>query len=312
MAPAPSPAPDPHGAASAVADRDRITHGAIHLRVRDVRRAEAFWGDALGLGVRDRRDGRVHLGTPASDLVVLHGGAARPAVPGHAGLFHVAVHVADARDFARAMVRLAAHRVPQASSDHVFSVATYAHDADGLGLEITHETPGRVVGHEITQRGVALIDDQGRRRAPTEALDVRPLLDAVASEPPTLRVDDAAVVGHVHLHVDDIDRAVGFYRDVLGFDEHMRMDRMGMADFSAGGAFPHRMAVNVWQGLGAPPAPADAAGLVHHELHMAADDVDALAARLDAVHHPFTRRDGAIATLDPAGNPLVVLPRGVI
>lgn len=301
-----------HTAPPVSAPPDRITHGAVHLRVTDVPRAVEFWGDALGLGVRDRAGDRVHLGTPARDLVVLHGGATRRAPRGHAGLYHLAVHVPDAQDFARALVRLATHRVAQAPTDHIFSIATYAHDPDGLGLEVTHETPARVVGHEITDRGVALIDDEGRRRAPTEALDPAPLLDAVAGEAPTPRVDDRSFIGHVHLHVDDIGRAVAFYRDVVGFDEHMRMDGFGMADFSAGGVFPHRMAVNVWQGAGAPPTPADAAGLVFHELLADAAGVDALAGRLDAAGHPFTRRDGGISTLDPAGNTLVVMPRGAV
>ncbi|MCB0881754.1 MAG: VOC family protein [Thermoleophilia bacterium] len=290
---------------------DAIRHGAIHLRVTDLGRARAFWGDALGLRERDRTATTLTLGTPGRDLVVLHSGAARPAPRGHAGLYHVAFHVPTEDAFGRALLRLAVHRVPQAPTDHIFSIATYAHDADGLGLEVTRETPRRVTGRIVTDREIALIDDDGRRRAPTEALDVRPILAPLAGGDPGPHADDDTVVGHVHLHVDDIPPAAAFYESLVGFDEHMRMDRIGMADFSAGGDFPHRLAVNVWQGPGAAPTPDDAAGLVHHELRVDPDGLAAIAERMDAAGHPYERRDGALWVRDPAGNALAIDARPV-
>ena len=290
---------------------DAIRHGAIHLRVTDLGRAQAFWGDALGLAERDRTATTRVLGTPDRDLIVLHAGASRAAARGHAGLYHVAFHVPTRDAFGRSLLRLAAHGVPQSPTEHIFSVATYANDADGLGLEITFETPERVVDRIVTDREIALVDDRGRRRAPTEALDVQPILARLAGGDPGARTDDATVIGHVHLHVDDIARAGAFYGGLVGFDPHMRMDRIGMADFSAGGAFPHRLAVNVWQGRGAPPAPDDAAGLVLHELRVGDDALAAIAERMDAAGHAYERRDGALVTRDPAGNALSIDTRAV-
>ncbi|MEM6758030.1 MAG: VOC family protein [Pseudomonadota bacterium] len=68
-------------------------------------------------------------------------------------------------------------------------------------------------------------------------------------------------VGHIHLRVSDLDRAIGFYRDVLGFD---MMQRYGDdAAFLSAGGYHHHIGLNTWQSRGAGPAPRDTAGLYH-------------------------------------------------
>lgn len=68
-------------------------------------------------------------------------------------------------------------------------------------------------------------------------------------------------IGHVHLKVADIDRALGFYHDVLGFDIVIRMGNS--AAFLAAGGYHHHIGMNTWESLGgAPPAPGTT-GLYH-------------------------------------------------
>ncbi len=70
------------------------------------------------------------------------------------------------------------------------------------------------------------------------------------SEPIDPRVD----IGHVHLKVSDIDRALGFYRDVLGFEE---MARMGdQAAFISAGGYHHHIGLNTWESKGGSAAAA--------------------------------------------------------
>jgi catechol 2,3-dioxygenase len=80
----------------------------------------------------------------------------------------------------------------------------------------------------------------------------------VAGEEPSPRVREGLTVGHLHLHVGDIQRALGFYRDVLGFE--LRAD-LGSAAFVSAGGYHHHLGMNVWQGRGVGPAPAHTAGL---------------------------------------------------
>lgn len=68
-------------------------------------------------------------------------------------------------------------------------------------------------------------------------------------------------IGHVHLKVSDLDRAVSFYTSVFGFKV---MQRMGnSAAFLAAGDYHHHLGLNTWESRGAPPAPRRSAGLYH-------------------------------------------------
>src|SRR3954464_15150663 len=73
-------------------------------------------------------------------------------------------------------------------------------------------------------------------------------------------IDPGVRIGHVHLKVADIDRALAFYIGVLGFELTQRMP--GAAFMSAGG-YHHHIAVNTWESAGASPPPAGATGLFH-------------------------------------------------
>src|ERR1700709_2416077 len=68
-------------------------------------------------------------------------------------------------------------------------------------------------------------------------------------------------IGHVHLKVADLDRALGFYRDVLGFEVTQRMGNS--AAFLSAGGYHHHIGLNTWQSKGGPPAPPHTAGLYH-------------------------------------------------
>jgi catechol 2,3-dioxygenase len=73
-------------------------------------------------------------------------------------------------------------------------------------------------------------------------------------------IDPGVRIGHVHLKVADIERALAFYRDVLGFEVTQRWD--GAAFMSAGG-YHHHIAINTWESEGASPPPRGTTGLYH-------------------------------------------------
>ena len=111
-------------------------------------------------------------------------------------------------------------------SDHFVSEAIYLTDPDGHGIEIYHDRP-----REVWERQGGQPDDDrsSRRRLPPGELD------DPASEP---FAGSAAGtdMGHVHLQVADIEDAVGFYRDVLGFE--LMAELFGSAAFLGGGRLP--------------------------------------------------------------------------
>lgn len=74
-------------------------------------------------------------------------------------------------------------------------------------------------------------------------------------------IDSAVRIGHVHLKVADLDRAIAFYGGVLGFDVTQRMGH-GAAFLSAGG-YHHHIGLNTWESKGGSPPPPGTTGLYH-------------------------------------------------
>jgi catechol 2,3-dioxygenase len=68
-------------------------------------------------------------------------------------------------------------------------------------------------------------------------------------------------IGHVHLTVSSLERALAFYRDALGFEVTQRYG--SDAVFLSAGGYHHHIALNTWAGEGAPPPPAGTTGLYH-------------------------------------------------
>src|SRR5438093_9777524 len=74
-------------------------------------------------------------------------------------------------------------------------------------------------------------------------------------------IHPAVRIGHVHLKVADLERALGFYRDVLGFEVTQRMGRS--AAFLSAGGYHHHIGLNTWESAGGSPPPPGATGLYH-------------------------------------------------
>lgn len=74
-------------------------------------------------------------------------------------------------------------------------------------------------------------------------------------------LDPAVRIGHVHLKVSDLERALAFYCDVLGFDLTQRYGRE--AAFVSAGGYHHHIALNTWESLGGGPPPGGTTGLYH-------------------------------------------------
>jgi catechol 2,3-dioxygenase len=86
---------------------------------------------------------------------------------------------------------------------------------------------------------------------------LRPLDDHRPARP----IADGTRIGHVHLRVASIDRALSFYCDVLGFEVTER--RGNQVAFVSAGGYHHHLAFNTWESLGGAPPPPGSTGLYH-------------------------------------------------
>ena len=225
--------------------------GAVHLTVSDLDRSVAFYEDAIGLRRHRREDSVAAMGTGNEDLLVLYVEPEARRAGRHAGLYHYALLFPSREELARAALRLAATKTTiQGASDHGTHEAIYLPDPDGNSIELAADRP-RERWPDLRNPGW----DSGPR-----PLDLDGLLALVAGEEPQRHADTGLVVGHVHLHVGDVGRALGFYRDVLGFE---LMFSMPTAAFVSAGGYHHHLGFNIWRGEGVPSAPADRVGLRH-------------------------------------------------
>ncbi|HZY82660.1 MAG TPA: VOC family protein [Cyclobacteriaceae bacterium] len=94
-------------------------------------------------------------------------------------------------------------------------------------------------------------------------------------------------IGHVHLKVADLDRALGFYRDLLGFELIMLYG--DQAAFVSAGGYHHHIGLNTWHSKGMPPAPVRAAGLYHTAIvYPTRKDLAVVLKRLIDAKYPLT------------------------
>lgn len=113
-------------------------------------------------------------------------------------------------------------------------------------------------------------------------------------------------IGHVHLKVADLDRALKFYRDLLGFE--LQQFYGENAAFISAGGYHHHIGLNTWYSKNGPPAPGHAAGLFHTAiLYPTRKDLAVAVKRLFLAKYPLTGASDhgvseAIYLDDPDGN----------
>lgn len=268
-----------------------IRLGQVTLQVADLDRSVAYYRDVLGFRVTEQAPSRAVLAAHGDDttLIVLHEKRGAAPVPrrGRLGLYHFAILLPDRAALGRFVAHLAQIGERAGASDHLVSEALYLQDPDGLGIEVYADRPRAAWRSEQRQLLMA-----------TEPLDLQDVVRAADGQPWT-GMPAGTVIGHVHLHVGDIDAAAAFYHEGLGLDKVV-WNYPGALFLSAGG-YHHHLGVNTWA-AGAAPATDDDARLLEWAIVVssAADAtaaLDSLAAGGNAVER---EPDGGVAR-DPWG-----------
>lgn len=281
--------------------------GAVHLTVTNLERALSIWRDVVGLTVVHQDHNQIQLGVEKTVLVVLHVDAQAPVEQRHAGLYHLAIHVPERRHLAQFLMRTVKANVRAAPTDHLVTEAIYIWDHDGHGIEVTFETPWRGRLH-FEGGDIFSVDVNGKPHTRPEGIDVEDLLTELnPGDDSTSRLPVGTRLGHVHLHVNDLDDSLHFYRDVIGFGGYLMMRGARMCDVGLG-HMPHTVAFNTWSGTGAKPAPSGTAQMLWFTLevpHLA--ELEKVKARLLANNVAFEEEELGLSTRDPSGNELKVI-----
>jgi catechol 2,3-dioxygenase len=296
----------PTSAVSPAVQTEFLTFGPVHLDVVEKNASVAWWRDLVGLQVLGEQEDTSSLGIDAEPLIVLRAGSARlPVRRGYTGLYHLAINLPDEIAFAQVLARLEASRTPLGTTDHVVARSLYLADPDGIGLELTVETPQRVRSIEwpSTATQPEIIDVDGRARSGLEPLDHADVLAKLPRGAIPRSLPTGTRVGHVHLKVADLAASYAFYHDRIGLIPSHYAPLIGFGDLGTGDSRLHRVALNTWEGVGLPPRPAHMAGMHHFTIKF--DSHDRLQEALRALEGAEPR-DGGYLAIDPAGNELLL------
>lgn len=265
--------------------------GPVRLQVADLARSLPYYTRVLGMRLLDQAQGVARLGSAGDEqpLIELHERPGVAPVPrrGRLGLYHFAILLPDRPALALFVRHLAELGERAGMSDHFVSEAIYLTDPDGLGIEVYADRPRSAWQHE-----------NGQLLMTTVALDVEDLLQA-AGDRRWNGMPAGTSVGHVHLYVDDLERAEAFYHAGLGLDK-MVWSYPGALFMSAGG-YHHHLGTNTWA-AGAPPAGPNDARLLEWELVVPTPaDAAAALASLERGGARVERAGGGGVARDPWG-----------
>src|SRR2546425_2271827 len=274
--------------------------GAVELAVTDGNRALRFYRDYVGLTPLASDGPEIRLGTGGRDLVVLHPGAEQPVVPRRSGLYHLAIVVPDRRELARVIARPARLQWDQYPTDHLMTKANYLLGPDGNGIEIYTESPEDGTMGFADGTFVAY-DKDGRPRSGRDPIDLEELFSHLREDD---RLDESmpagTKMGRIHLHVADVEDALRFYHNLVGFDVMGHVPGVG---FVSAGGYHHHVGLNTWAGQGARPAPPGSAGLSPHAIEVPTPpDPGDVIGRLEHGDVSLAEEADGLAATDPSAN----------
>lgn len=268
--------------------------GPVHLKVSDLVLSIGFYQRSIGLRLHHNGGSQAYLGAGGEDLLVLTEIPGAVRVPRRSGLYHFAILVPSRLALARSLRNLIESETPlQGFADHLVSEAIYLADPDGNGIEIYADRPRSAWEYR-----------NGRLQMDTLPFDAQGVLGELKSDAaPWDGIHADTRLGHIHLHVGDLDAAQAFYTDILGFDY---VAGLPSAAFVSAGGYHHHIGLNTWNGVGVPPPPQDAAGLRYFTVVLPnAAELDLIAQRCFDANINYDRTEEGLQVQDPSQNTIL-------
>ncbi len=234
--------------------------GYVSLNVSDIQSSLEFYQSILGFRVLGRpSNGKVLLSTTTKsssqivELLELKGkGSERLPAVKSAGLYHFAILLPE-RKYLADMLQNLIDKHEQVHfdglADHLVSESIYIRDPDFNGIEIYRDRP----------RSEWRWSNATQLQMSTLPLDIGDLLKE-STEKRWKEMPASTSIGHIHLHVSNLSRAMKYYTDMLGLN--LTATYPGVCFFAAG-TYHHHIATNTWLGRNVLSAAPDALGLNH-------------------------------------------------
>jgi len=269
-----------------------VTHvGEVGLKVVNLLKMKQFYENVIGFEVISEEEDKVSLGVGSKVLVELEVVEGLTQKQGrYAGLYHFAILLPTRESLGKILVHLHQQGIQSGSADHLVSEALYLSDPEGNGIEIYQDRKPELWNWSNDEVSMAVdpIDAQGL------------VEEAQKSSEPWNRLPAETVIGHIHLHMSDLDEAKDFYVNGLGLEVVSSLG--GQAIFLADQKYHHHIGMNVWNGVGIPALPEKVAGLHYYTLVMENENRNKIAKNLRAIGEEIVHREDYWEVKDPSGN----------
>lgn len=223
---------------------------SITLNVHNPQKMVDFY-TTLGMQVLAQTKDETVLGQSLPLLILKHDQTYIIETKATQGLYHVAYLVPTRADLGSVLKHLIVMRIPlQGLSDHGVSEAIYLADPEGNGIEIYADRPAALWPYE--NKTLAMVTEMMRYQ------------EVLSLAKPFTGFSNGTIVGHLHLHVSNLQAAVKYYQEILGYQ---LMQYYGdSAAFLSTGGYHHHLGLNTWRGVGIPQKNRKTTGLVSFQV----------------------------------------------
>lgn len=273
--------------------KPQIFVSQIHLKVEELKRSLDFYQNLLGFQILRQSTNEVEL--TVDGMTTLLTIEQLKTVAGKekktTGLYHFALLLPTRQDLGKLLRYLIQSNYPlQGASNHGFSEALYFADPDGNGIEVYADTDPKF-----------WMDQTGRLDfSKNGPMDVESVI-AEAKGEVWGGFPSKTVIGHLHLHVNNLEKTKRFYRDGLGFD--ITIDILNQAVFFSTGGYHHHIGTNTWNGENAKAPLANNIGMLFYSLMLPDEKTrETLIGNLNSMGYSVVENHGEYYTEDPAGN----------
>ncbi len=263
----------------------------VALRVNNILKSLRFYEEVLGFQVLTKSSMKAVLTadgkTPLVTLEQLS--SPEPKQERKTGLYHFALLLPSRAALGEIIRHLVKTGYPvQGASDHLVSEAIYLADPDGNGIEIYRDR---------SDANWEWNDDEVKMA--TLPLDAQAVL-AEATNEKWEGLPAHTVMGHIHLHVADLEETRAFY-EKLGFDVVSSFPNQAL--FMSTGRYHHHIGVNIWNGRGANAPSEKSPGMKYFTIEFPDEEKrEVVVDRLKDIGAVISKEDQAIFTKDPSQN----------
>ena len=265
------------------------------IKVLDINRSVEFYTQFIGLSILEKNLQEVVL-TANGKTPLLRLIQPKDVIPKQSrttGLYHFAILLPSREALSSFLNHLITTRYPFGSADHIVSEAIYIDDPDNNGIEIYYDRYANDWKWHVDQVEMA-----------TLPLKMDELIGV--SQEKWTNIPPETIMGHIHLHVKDLDETVKFYTEGLGYDI---VAKYPGAVFLSTGGYHHHIGMNIWNGVGAMKPTDNSVGMESYVIDIVDEDTrNELIKNLQKISSEVNMKKTADDYIfhDPSGNKILL------